>query len=357
MIIMDASGTVVITHKPSTEPFAPWETQGEGESEGEATSNKVGEEDGAEEFKARCSSEILQLVSPMLRKTIGGCWKESEPDEEGIRHVTLVGFDSLALEYVLNILHHQTNLIPQYLDVEMLAKMAVIVEYLGCDQAFKFAGTAWQAKYPGLPEAGIDRSVVLWLFVSRVFAMSAIFDAVATRLIEDGLGQLNELGLPFAESAVSKCSRLIAFCVAPIYLATWADGWVLSEVVNEYREDKIRLLIQRLHGVKKRLLGGTGCTIECDSAHLGRLMIHMSRYKLDPFPCEPYDGISISEIRRMVGEVRQFSKPTGEGRLSQVHMACHAEQKPKDVNVCKLDGILKRILKKTEFEFESEANM
>ena len=51
---------------------------------------------------------------------------------------------------------------------------------------------------------GIDRSVILRLFISNVFAMRAVFDSVATRVMAYGLGQLSELGLPIAE-----CSELV----------------------------------------------------------------------------------------------------------------------------------------------------
>lgn len=43
-------------------------------------------------------------------------------------HVLLDGFDSLALERVLNIVHHRADLNPKHVTVEELAKIAVKVD-------------------------------------------------------------------------------------------------------------------------------------------------------------------------------------------------------------------------------------
>lgn len=203
-IVLDPSGTVVIVHTATTEPFAPWGQQQEQE-DNDGESKKEGTEGERGKLTARCSSDILRLVSPMLRKSLEGRWAESGPDSEGIRHVQLKEFDSVALQYVLNILHHRADLNPERLTVEKLAKMAVIVEYLGCHQAFVPTSRAWAAGYKGLPDTGFGRAVVLWLLVSTVFTMKPIFDSAASRAIEAGTGPLDTVGLPIAERVVSEC--------------------------------------------------------------------------------------------------------------------------------------------------------
>jgi hypothetical protein len=139
----------------------------------------------------------------MLRKSLEGRWIESGPHREGIRHVQLKEFDSVALQYVLNILHHRADLNPERLTVEWLAKMAVIVEYLGCHQAFVPTSRAWAAATKVFPRRGLGRGVVLWLFMSTVFS-----DEADLRLGggpgKAGTGALDTLGLPIAERVVSE---------------------------------------------------------------------------------------------------------------------------------------------------------
>lgn len=202
---VDPSGTLLIVHTPSVEPFAPWSEQKE--QDGHAGSGKEATVSRAEEFTARCSSDTLRLVSPYIKSSFDGCWTESGPDADGIRHVKLAGFDSQALKYVLNILHHRADLNPEHLTLENLAKMAVIVEYLGCHQAFVLASRTWIAEYKGLPKSAkleFGREVVLWLLVSTVFTMKPIFDSAATMAIEEGTGPLDTLHLPIAERVVGK---------------------------------------------------------------------------------------------------------------------------------------------------------
>ncbi|KID83170.1 hypothetical protein MGU_09533 [Metarhizium guizhouense ARSEF 977] len=215
-VVLAPSGKVFIEHTPSGEPFAPWGQQGvQGDDDG--VSDKQGREGDTGKFVARCSSDILRLVSPMLETSLDRRWedwKASGPDNEGIRRVELKGFDSVALQYVLNILHHQADLNPERLTVEGLAKMAVIVDHLGCHRAFVSASKGWAADYPGLAKSGFGRDVVLWLLVSTVFAVKPIFDSAATMAIKEGTGTLDTLGtlgLPIEERVVGEWSQAVVF--------------------------------------------------------------------------------------------------------------------------------------------------
>jgi hypothetical protein len=108
---MDPTGKVLIVHNPSHEPFAPCRKQ---EGDG-GESDKQGRDEGTESepespepLTARCSSDILRLVSPLLRKSLDGRWIESGPDSEGICRVQLDGFDSQALQYGMPQCHNAT---------------------------------------------------------------------------------------------------------------------------------------------------------------------------------------------------------------------------------------------------------
>uniref|UniRef100_A0A1Y1MHQ7 Uncharacterized protein n=1 Tax=Photinus pyralis TaxID=7054 RepID=A0A1Y1MHQ7_PHOPY len=60
-VVFAPSGKVLIEHTPSGTPFAPW-----GQGDDDDVSDKQAREGDTAKFVARCSSDILCLVSPML---------------------------------------------------------------------------------------------------------------------------------------------------------------------------------------------------------------------------------------------------------------------------------------------------
>ena len=192
---IDQAGDVIVVHNPSTEPFAPWpEVRGE-------TIAKT-ERHEPEQFKALVSSNVLRLVSPVFQIMLDGQWAESQVQADGSRHLSLTGFDSMALKHLLNVFHHKTRLIPEVLDVEMLAKMAVIIDYLQCHDAVALVAETWSKSYKGLPKEQFSRELVLWLFVSTVFKLPHIFDSAAVMAVQHCKAPFNTLGLPIAQNVV-----------------------------------------------------------------------------------------------------------------------------------------------------------
>ncbi|KAK2592659.1 hypothetical protein QQS21_009626 [Conoideocrella luteorostrata] len=247
--VFDSSGDVLIIQIPSTEPFAPF---------GEQT----------------CETELGQgdaNRAPKLFKAI------LEPDtlHNGLRRVVLRGFDSLAFQHVLNIIHHKFRLVPKTLAVEDLAKIAVIVDHLECHDAVALAAETWVRGYNELPKDEFSRPVVLWLLVSTVFNIVPIFDSVATVAIRHGTGPLDTLGLPISK-------RIVA-------------------LLDERRQGRIEELITALYELIDKLIVGTGCATVCDSYHLGRLLKRMNLCKIYPRPSD-LCGISVSAVSQMVHE-------------------------------------------------------
>lgn len=115
--------------------------------------------------------------------------------------------------------------------------------------------------------------------------------------------------------------------------------------MNNHREDRIRKLVTGLYGMRDKFQCRTSCTVECDAFHLGRLLIDMKQFNLDPGPDEPYNGISICEIRRVVSE---FSTAT---QMSKVYRTCHEGQKWNDRNACRVGNALKTIFDIAKLEY------
>lgn len=212
------SGDLILTLYPSTAPFAPWV---------ELESVPVGKQ---EPFRARVSSAVLRLASPVLaaRFDPSGPWGPRLKEEDGMLHGRVDGFDPVALTHVLNVIHYRGRLVPPVLPEEALAKVAVVVDAWQCRDAVTFAAQSWMQSYgepaddgvptnhglltidkilsdTALPSAkGFTRSTVLWLFASVVFNDARVFRWTATVAVLHSKGPFNTLGLSFPAKIVGE---------------------------------------------------------------------------------------------------------------------------------------------------------
>ncbi|OAR04291.1 hypothetical protein LLEC1_05717 [Akanthomyces lecanii] len=134
-----------------------------------------------EQFKARVSSAVLRSASRVLYMDLdpSGPWKQSTVQSDGLRHKHLAGFHPDAMRHVLNIMHFRNSLIPETLDPEDLAKIAVIVDYLECHEATALAARTWTQDYEKGNPKDFSPVTGMWLFSSIVFSNDRIFRSCA----------------------------------------------------------------------------------------------------------------------------------------------------------------------------------
>jgi hypothetical protein len=102
------------------------------------TSNRYPSTDpsSSQPVRVRCSSKHLALASTYFRRIFEGPWKENTNDSTGSpRTVQALNWDKQALLVILNIIHGRTRAVPRHINLEMLAKIAVMVDYYGCLEA------------------------------------------------------------------------------------------------------------------------------------------------------------------------------------------------------------------------------
>ncbi|ATY59837.1 hypothetical protein A9K55_006924 [Cordyceps militaris] len=217
------SGDLLIVLTPPTEPFAPWQDKEESETKTDPGAAKqaaeeteeTGEKSSAEDTKAippeytfLVSSHILRHASRLFEKDLDpdGPWKQPEVQPDGLRHKHLEGFDPQALSHVLNLIHFRTTQVPDNLEMEMLAKVAVIVDYFQCHEAMRFAVQSW-IKEPNtntvINELEFGRPLMLWLLIASVFKVQPILKRAITILVEEGTGPFDDLGLPISQDVIS----------------------------------------------------------------------------------------------------------------------------------------------------------
>jgi hypothetical protein len=216
----DPDGDLLITLEPSTEPFAPWPTERAEKTYSKKTPEKTTGKRPREPEPKDClqvvvSSKVMTLVSARFKKMLTGPWKEATtvyPD--GLRHVDMEGFDKEAFMILLHIFHSNTSKVPRTMDVDQLAKIAVLVDDLQCHEAVVLWVEIWiKHCYESDEDDGSccgpycchvydDRDLLLWILISSVFNQPDIFRHVTRVAILHSHGPIPTLGLSVRDKKV-----------------------------------------------------------------------------------------------------------------------------------------------------------
>ncbi|KAE8337848.1 hypothetical protein BDV24DRAFT_177204 [Aspergillus arachidicola] len=234
-------------------------------------------------FRIQVSAKHLILASPVFKKILTGGWKESVTYlQKGSVEITAESWDIEALLILLRVIHGQQYHVPRKLTLEMLAKVAVLVDYYDCKESVYIWSTIWvDALEEKIPKT-YSRDLLLWLWISCVFQLPA----------------------QFKESTSTVMS--------------WSDGWITSlgfpipfkvmEAMNKHREEAINNLVTFLHDTREALLSGNrGCGFECSSIMYGALTKEMRSINLFlPRPEAPFSGLIYKDL---VNKVLSFTMP------------------------------------------------
>lgn len=143
-------------------------------------------------------STQLKNVSKYFRNIFTGNFSETVPDQtDGKYHIAAEDFHPKAMEYVLNIVHVKTRRLPRKMDLELLAHIAVLVDYYDMKEAVSFHAEIWAkaAAQKKFPET-YCRDLVLRTFVARTFGDKKNFRRGAEIILQHSKGPLPGLGLP-----------------------------------------------------------------------------------------------------------------------------------------------------------------
>tara|TARA_R110002060_G_scaffold31897_3_gene42533 strand:- start:388 stop:744 length:357 start_codon:yes stop_codon:yes gene_type:complete len=110
--------------------------------------------------------------------------------------VTLEGFDPSALKILLDIIHGKTRRVPRSLDLEMLAKVSVLVDDLECHEEVEIFVDIWLKDLPSSPPSEYNRDLILWILISSVFHRTALFNTATRTAILHSAGPIQSLELP-----------------------------------------------------------------------------------------------------------------------------------------------------------------
>ncbi|KAH7127968.1 hypothetical protein B0J13DRAFT_564793 [Dactylonectria estremocensis] len=249
------------------------------------------------EIRMQLSSRHLILASPYFRKMLNGPWMEGS---QVPREISASGWDEKALVIVLDIIHGHHRDVPKSLDLQTLTKVAVIVDYYGCEEAMEPYARPWILDTKETLPQVYDDNCILWLCVSWVFSQSRIFEAMTELIVKHTEGPIDVPHLPI--------------------------GGIL-EAIETKRISLIDQILASLEALCDKLeRGKKGCSWECSSMLLGLVMKgKRTLAELQPPIIRPYQGAghSLTSVLSKVGAFRDPRwAPYDESLLRRTPHAC-----------------------------------
>ena len=163
---------------------------------GSPDDGKDGDEGDGMVVQFQASAKHLSSASPFFRALLRSGLSESVMFKaEGSVVVSTKQWDADALLYVLKILHCKHHELPPQVDLDMVAKVCVVGDFYGCQDAVRFATQYWIPKLEPVPNNKY-RPLLLWLWITYFFRMPALFKEVTSIIITQGKGVIETLGLP-----------------------------------------------------------------------------------------------------------------------------------------------------------------
>ncbi|KAL5866394.1 hypothetical protein ACKVWC_011429 [Pyricularia oryzae] len=151
------------------------------------------------EVRFRLSSKHMILASPYFKTMLGGPWREADELE-----VEAEDWDTEALLILMRVIHGQNQHVPRLIKLELLAKIAVLVDYYQCRDAIDLAAEIWIQQLT--PPEEPSKNLVFWLLISSVFRREEIFRAMTTIALRQSQGPLRAFNLPIPESILTENS-------------------------------------------------------------------------------------------------------------------------------------------------------
>ncbi|KAK3360371.1 hypothetical protein B0T25DRAFT_601877, partial [Lasiosphaeria hispida] len=179
--ILDPSGDVILTLKNPSAPFAVYQTHFQ--LQPYRCPRRMRSQ---RQSTAPCPSVsrlvmTLILASPVLKAALTGGWKESTANEaSNVREVGTDEWDTKAMTIAMGIIHHRWSQVPRIVDLELLAKIAVIVDYYQIHETVQLMGDIWinRLRLQNPPPKVYGRELVLWMCISSVYKHRVVFKHV-----------------------------------------------------------------------------------------------------------------------------------------------------------------------------------
>ncbi|KAK7428164.1 hypothetical protein QQZ08_005404 [Neonectria magnoliae] len=164
-------------------------------------------DDQSKWVRMRVSSRHLILASPVFRMMLEGPWLEAAVPESELREIREIRNGSWhldALIIVLDAIHGHHRSIPTSLSLDMIAKVAIIVDYYKCQEIMEVFAEIWiNALKKDIPKS-YGKESTLWLLICWVFSMSEGFAEMSMLAAKSSKTLLDAPDLPIPAHILSR---------------------------------------------------------------------------------------------------------------------------------------------------------
>lgn len=227
-----------------------------------------------------------------------GPWKESNSRAHSSYDISATDWDEDALKILMDIVHGNSQNVPRSVGLELLAKIAVVVDYYKCYDVVKFYADTWiEGLGIGIEFPQYSRTFVLELFVSCVFFLRTPFHDLTCQAIQQTRGPLQSLGLPFPEGLIGLFLKRTVF----------RGGFLTAsaEKIERNRVDTVGVLLDGFQHLLQYLTIRDTCYSECNAVLVGSLYREMfARGILSPRLARPFCGLSVARAIQMARDMR-----------------------------------------------------
>jgi hypothetical protein len=177
------------------------------QSPADASESLEPEEEGIHYY---VSSRHLMLASPMFKRmlTQDGFAESGRNEVDGMFHIEVSDWDAEAFLIILRIIHLRNRQVPRTVSLEMLAKIAVVVDYYGCEEAIELYTAMWikeVEKLRDLPDRSF-RDIALWIWVAWTFDLVDQFESATIFAMEECTESMQTIELPIPSRVSGKHS-------------------------------------------------------------------------------------------------------------------------------------------------------
>jgi hypothetical protein len=156
-------------------------------------------------LELRVSSRHLILASTYFQRMLKGNWDEHNTlKSEGCLHLEISDWDVDAVMILMDVIHGRSWKVPKMIDLELLAKIAVLVDYYGCLEVFEMFSTFWIDRLKTTIPRNHQKDLILWLCIAWVFQKSDLFEEVSTVAVMHSTGPVQTMNLPILDKITRK---------------------------------------------------------------------------------------------------------------------------------------------------------
>ncbi|KAH6874448.1 hypothetical protein B0T10DRAFT_541174 [Thelonectria olida] len=257
---------------------------------------------GRMEVQMRVSSRHLGLASPLFQKMFTGPFAEGTADDQGLYQIAATDWDPLGFAILLNIIHGHHRAVPRSLSLDMLAKIALIVDYYQCHEIVEIFADVWMNALGKEPTTyGLDS--MLRLLTSWVFSQADTFQKMASLALRHSQGPIKTVNLPIPHDLLSK--------------------------VESERQASLDDTFSTIYLLFDTLCYQSDCSLECSSLRLGYLTKELCKHNIfSPRATRPFIGYSIEGVKSMIkGFKSPRRSPLYVGRQSEKSCSCNIATK------------------------------